>query len=102
LPIVSLGMPWFAMMAVLSGALRGAGDTRWPLVVTFVGLLCIRIPGAAWLAHEHLELAWIGVTLAGWGLGVKGAWFAMVADALVRGTLIGGRFLSGRWQQVRV
>jgi putative MATE family efflux protein len=102
LPIVSLGMPWFAVMAVLAGALRGAGDTRWPLVVTFVGLLCIRIPGAAWLAHEHLPLEWLHLTLPGWNLGVKGAWYAMLADVAVRSTLIGGRFLSGRWQQTRV
>jgi putative MATE family efflux protein len=102
LPIVALGMPCFAVLSILSGALRGAGDTRWPLIVTFVGLIGIRIPGAAWLAWDQISLPWLGIELTGWNLGVQGAWIAMVIDVLVRSLLVGGRFWGGRWQHLQV
>ena len=56
LQMVSISMPSLALMIILNGALRGAGDTRWPLLFTFVGLICIRIPLAYWLAKEQVEI----------------------------------------------
>jgi len=41
LKIVALSTPSLAVMSILTGGLRGAGDTRWPLAITFVGLLGI-------------------------------------------------------------
>ncbi len=43
---------------ILTGALRGAGDTRWPLINTFVGLLMIRIPtgNCAGVARDHAAI----------------------------------------------
>lgn len=102
LPIVSLAMPCFAVLSILSGALRGAGDTRWPLLVTFVGLIGIRIPGAALLAWQAIEVPLLGVSIPGFGLGVHGAWYAMILDVLVRSTLIAWRFLGGAWRQQQV
>jgi putative MATE family efflux protein len=98
LPIVAIGMPCFATLSIFSGTLRGAGDTRWPLIVTFVGLIGIRIPGAAYLAWEHVSIPWLGLSIAGCGLGVQGAWYAMLLDVLVRSLLISTRFFSGRWK----
>ena len=46
LQIVAWAMPSLAVVMVLTGALRGAGDTRWPLAITLVGYLGIRLPGA--------------------------------------------------------
>ncbi len=102
LPIVACGMPFFAVVCVLSGALRGAGDTRWPLAINFIGLIFVRIPLAAWLAWVTVPLPILGVTLVGWDLGAHGAWYAMIIDIVIRSTLIGGRFTSGRWQRIRV
>jgi putative MATE family efflux protein len=102
LPIVSLGMPFFAILTVFSGALRGAGDTRWPLIITFVGLIGVRIPLAAYLAWDYIPVAWLEMTLPGCGLGAVGAWYAMLLDAALRSALISYRFFSGRWQHVRV
>lgn len=102
LPIVSVGMPCFAIVSIFSGALRGAGDTRWPLLITFAGLIGIRIPGAALLAWDYVPLAWLGITITGWNLGVQGAWYAMLIDIAVRSMLFAGRFFSGRWQSLRV
>ena len=39
LKIVALAMPPFALSTILIGGLRGAGDTRWPLVFTLVGFV---------------------------------------------------------------
>lgn len=102
LPIVSVGMPCFAALSILSGALRGAGDTRWPLLVTFVGLIGIRIPAAALLAWERIEVPWLGISFAAFDLGVQGAWYAMLLDVALRSVLMSVRFGSGHWQHQQV
>ena len=102
LKIVALAMPALAVTMILSGALRGAGDTRWPLVFSMIGLLGVRLPLAYWLAFDSLCLPGTDIELAGWGLGVAGAWYAMAADLSVRAVLIAYRFLSGSWQRVEV
>lgn len=97
LRIVSFSMPFLATVMVLSGSLRGAGDTAWPMVFTLVGFLLIRIPGAYLLTHQPLDDGWIG-----WDLGVYGAWYAMVADILLRCGMVVARFWEGGWQKVEV
>ena len=99
---VAFGMPALAITMVLSGALRGAGDTRWPLVFTLVGFLAVRMPTAYWLAFSSVTLPGAPWALAGRGLGVIGTWYAMVADLTVRAGLVLYRFGRGRWKHVRV
>jgi putative MATE family efflux protein len=99
---VAFGMPPLAITMVLSGALRGAGDTRWTLVFTLVGFLAVRLPSAYWLAFSAIQLPGLGWVIGGWGLGVIGTWYAMVTDLSVRALLLSVRFLRGRWQQIRV
>lgn len=89
LRIVSIAMPPLALVQVFTGALRGAGDTRWPLAFTFIGFVGVRLPLAYLLA-----LAW------GWG--IQGAWYAMVADVLVRCAMVTYRFSRGRWKRTEV
>ena len=86
---VALVMPPFAILMVLAGALRGSGDTRWPLAITLVGFLGVRIP-LAYLMAQH------------WEWGVQGAWYAMQADIWVRFALVSLRFRQGGWTRVRV
>jgi putative MATE family efflux protein len=100
--IVALSCPFLAVLQVLSGALRGAGDTTWPLTITLAGLIFIRIPGSMWLAWDNVPLPLLNVSIPGFGWGVHGAWIAMVIDVAVRSFLIAGRFASGRWKQVTV
>ena len=102
LQIIAVAMPPFALLMVLSGALRGAGDTRWPLFVTFVGYIGVRIPLAYWLAWDTFNVPGTQYQMQGLGLGVRGAWFAMAADLTVRGVLILGRFLHGGWKRIEV
>jgi len=99
---VSVAMPALALTMILTGALRGAGDTRWPLVFSMIGFLGVRIPAAYWLAFPSVEILGTGFVLTGWGLGVLGAWYAMVADLTVRAGLVACRFWHGGWKQIQV
>ncbi len=102
LKIVAFSQPSLAMSMVLSGALRGAGDTRWPLAFTFLGFLGVRIPLAYVLAWEQIDVALFGLVIQGYGLGVIGAWYAMITDVIVRSFLVLTRFLHGGWKWVKV
>jgi Na+-driven multidrug efflux pump len=102
LPVAALSMPALAVVSILGGALRGAGDTRWPLVFTFIGLLLIRIPGSYWLAYDSVTLWPTGLQIEGMGWGVLGAWYAMVADLVLRCVLVLGRFFQGGWKRIIV
>jgi Na+-driven multidrug efflux pump len=102
LQIVAISCPFLAVLQVISGTLRGAGDTTWPLITTLAGLICIRLPGAMWLAWDEVPLSFLGTSIPGWGLGVQGAWIAMVADVAVRSLLIAVRFAGGKWRHVKV
>jgi putative MATE family efflux protein len=87
LRIVAVAMPALAVHMVFTGALRGSGDTRWPLVFSLIGMLAVRLP-LAWLLTRT------------WGWGVAGAWYAMAADLYVRAALVSIRFAHGGWQRV--
>jgi Na+-driven multidrug efflux pump len=68
-----------AVFFALTGALRGAGDTRYPMWVTIFG---------HWLVSLPLVVLFAGVL--GWGL--MGVWSAMFLQIFVRALLTGGRF----------
>lgn len=102
LQTIAIAMPALALNMILSGALRGAGDTRWPLAFTIVGFLGVRLPVAYWLCFDTLSIAGTNWTLSGWGLGIQGAWYAMVADLAVRATLALYRFWHGGWRRIDV
>ena len=55
--IVAFGQPPLAILMVVNGALRGAGDTRWTLITTCIGFLLVRIPLAYWLAWDQIHIA---------------------------------------------
>lgn len=94
LRIVAFAMPALATIGVLAGALRGAGDTRWPWLFVLLGYLLVRIPLTYYLTTPAEE--------GGAGLGLPGAWLAMLADLCFRACLLTGRFLHGGWQATRV
>jgi putative MATE family efflux protein len=90
LRLIAFAMPGLAASIVLTQALRGAGDTRVPVLFTWVGFVGVRIPLAYLLTRPEV----------GWGL--WGAWLAMVTDIYVRGGFFVWRFAGGRWQVVKV
>ncbi|HBS28543.1 MAG TPA: hypothetical protein DEB06_03610 [Phycisphaerales bacterium] len=78
------------MAITISGALRGAGDTVWPGVVTIFmswGL----IVGGGWLAVNFLP-----------GLESYGPWAAASAYIITLSLLLLWRFLGGKWRSIRV
>jgi putative MATE family efflux protein len=101
LRLVAFAMPPLSAIIIFTGALRGAGDTRFPILLTWIGFLLIRMPLAYLLTRSVVDLGPIG-TIPGWDLGLFGAWMAMFADLLVRGVLFLWRFVGGRWKTVRV
>ncbi len=101
LRIICLVQPALVVLMILTGALRGAGDTRWPLINTFIGLLLIRIPLAIVLALPSITLPFVGqIELL--NLGLVGAWYAMVVDLCARTALIVWRFRQGAWTRIKV
>lgn len=71
---------------VLPNALKGAGDARFTLLTTLVGMAAFR-----------LLLGWVfGVSL---GFGVVGVWCGMIVDWIARSALYVARLRGGAWQR---
>lgn len=88
LRIVSISEPLFGISIVLSGALRGGGDTRYPFYVSLICMLGLRgvlAPIFIFVMHMNLEAIWI----------------AMVIDLYARGILCALRFRSGQWKKMK-
>jgi putative MATE family efflux protein len=77
----------FSSMFVVNGALRGAGDTFVPMLVTVLALWVIRVPVSTVLAGR------IGLDGIWWGAPV--AWCAGLAFSA-------GYFVTGRWERLAV
>lgn len=88
LRVVAFGMPALSASMVLTGALRGAGDTRGPFLYNAVGMLLFRIP----LAYALTD------GIVSWGL--FGAWSAMLVDLYVRGFLSWVRYRADLWTRI--
>lgn len=86
---IGFAQPFLAMGIIYMGALRGAGDTRWPMFFTGLCSLGVRVPGA-----------WLGAIVLGGGL--LGAWCGMWADNVLRCLLAAARFSRGAWARARV
>lgn len=89
LRLVSICQPFSAMSLVLSGALRGAGDTKSVLFITFVGIFLVRIP-TTYLFLYVLKL------------GLSGAWIVMTIDLFVRSSALLYVFKRGKWKYLTV
>jgi putative MATE family efflux protein len=101
LRLVAFSQPALASCIIFTWALRGAGDTRVPVLFTWLGFFGVRIPLAYLLTRQELRLGPLGAW-PGPGLGLFGAWLAMFADILVRGVFFLLRFAGGRWQRMEV
>lgn len=89
LKIVALLQIPLALTMVLAGSLRGAGDTRFIMIATMVGMWGVRVPMALIVAlWLHLSVSYV--------------WMAMIADWTVRMGLLLWRYQSERWRAIRV
>ena len=82
-------MPLMAIEFTLGGALRGAGDTRFPVIAVFVGLFVFRLIPAGVVVHV---LHWP----------VEYVYCALIFDYLVKGAMLSARFARGRWRTITV
>lgn len=89
LKIVALLQIPLAITMVVAGSLRGAGDTRFIMGATTVGMWGVRVPMAL------LVVLWLH-------LSVYYVWAAMIADWTVRMGLLLWRYQSERWRAIQV
>ena len=89
LRIFALILPAQTSQLIIAGGLRGAGDTKWPLISTMCGILGVR-----------LVLATILVNI--FKMGLPGAWIAVAVDQMVRSLLIYLRYKKGNWKEIKV
>ncbi len=99
LRLIAFAMPAVAAWIILTAALRAAGDTRVPVLITWVGFLGVRLPLAIWFTGKAPFDGW---EFGGPQWGLYGAWVAMVTDLYVRGLLFVWRFVSGKWKTLKV
>lgn len=103
LKLIAYCSPACVVMMTLSGALRGAGDTRIPMVISLIGFLFVRISLTYTLAFDQFSLFGIeALTFRGLNMGVTGAWIGMTTDITVRGMLLLGHFCQGGWKQIAI
>ncbi|SNX53432.1 MATE family efflux transporter [Thermoanaerobacterium sp. RBIITD] len=81
--------PMLAIMNVLSGILRAAGDLLYIVLTAFVGLWLFRVA--------------IGYTLGKiFAMGVYGIWIGICFDFVARSLMYSYRFKQGKWKYMKV
>jgi putative MATE family efflux protein len=86
--IMGAMLPLLGVDMAIGGSLRGAGDTRFPLMTSFLGLIGMRCALAATFAFFHLPVVWV--------------YSSIIGDYMLKGTLLIWRFKSGHWKHALV
>ena len=84
--LLGMCMPLMAIEFAIGGALRGAGDTRFPLMATILGLLVMRCGLAAIATYMGLAVVYV--------------YAALVGDYILKAALLIWRFRRGKWKTV--
>lgn len=84
LKIIALTQPALAVVQVLAGALRGAGDTKWVLYITTIGNWGVRLILSIVLGF-YFNMHLIGV------------WWALASDQFIRAVLTFWRYRGKGW-----
>ena len=87
LRLIALGMPGICTQLPIAAGLRGARDTKFPLMASMAGIWIFRV-----------LLAPVFIYTFGWGL--TGAWLTIVLDQTTRAVVVYVRFKTGRWLHV--
>jgi MATE family, multidrug efflux pump len=72
----------------VTGGLRGAGDSKFPLYGSLAGFYGMRLFLTILIAWHHGPIVWI--------------WWSLLADYIVRSTMKGLRYYRGRWIHISV
>jgi Na+-driven multidrug efflux pump len=89
LMVAAIAQPLMAITDVYAGALRGAGDTRTPMLAAIVGPFLIRLTTCWYFAFEM-------------DLGLLGIWIGSTADWAVRSIWLYSAFVRGRWKTIEL
>lgn len=87
LRIIALFQPFLCMTLVITSILQGAGDTKFPMYSTLIGIWGVRVLGVYVL----------GIKL---NMGLVGVWIAYALDLTVRGVILMIRFINGKWKEI--
>jgi putative MATE family efflux protein len=89
LRIMAYSQPFLALAMVFSGGLRGAGDTKTPLIYTIIHSWLVRIP----------SIYVLGFML---NLQTTGIWWAMTLSTVTQGLATWWKFQQGDWQKIEL
>lgn len=89
LKLMAFIQPFQGSQLIIAGGLRGAGDTVWTLVSTFIGVLVVRI---------ILSIIFVRVM----GMGLMGAWLSVLIDQAIRWIMIRIRFKTNKWKYITI
>ncbi|QNO16684.1 MATE family efflux transporter [Alkalicella caledoniensis] len=89
LRIIALFQPFLCITLVITSALQGAGDTKFPMYSSLIGIWGIRVLGVYILCMKL-------------GYGLVGVWIAYAMDITVRGVILMIRYIKGRWKNVSI
>jgi putative MATE family efflux protein len=82
--LLGIAQPFLSLHFTLSGALRGAGDTKTPLWSAIFGNWIFRVPLALFVAHYlHADVVWV--------------WATVVFDHVTRAAWLTWSFRRERW-----
>lgn len=87
--ILAASVPFQIMQVIITGCLRGAGDSKYVARTSFISIAAIRP-----------ILSWVLCYPVGWG--VIGAWLGLFADQLLRMILNYARFATGNWTKIKL
>ena len=89
LRIIALFQPFLAITLVMTAALQGAGDTKFPMYTSLIGIWGVRVLGV-YILSIHFNFGLIGV------------WLAYALDITLRGTILLIRFIRGKWLDIQI
>jgi len=87
--LAALGTHFQTSQVVLSGCLRGAGDTTFVAITSFISIAVIR-PLLTWLLCFPM------------GFGLHGAWISLILDQFFRMATSIKRFSGGKWTAIKL
>lgn len=103
----------FAIGIVFRSAMRGAGDVKWVMAMTWFTTYALRLPmayivsgvdipipefmGGGIIVNPRLFESWFGLTP-----GLTALWIALCSEMVLRGILFSLRFFHGGWLKAKV
>jgi len=103
----------FAIGIVFRTAMRGAGDVRWVMGMTWFSTYALRLPlayiisgvdipipeflGGGMITNPRWFEAWFGLEP-----GLTALWIALCSEMVIRGVLFAIRFYHGGWLKAKV